>query len=338
MKGDTIICSRSRAVSMSPTVFCMAATPFTASGDVDEAALRAHLRHMVAANVGVYLGSGGAGEGHALSPAELRRIYEVGVDECRGRVPVHANPPEPRTAAAMLELARHAVAANVDVVQLYPMDAGHAMRPTTAEQEAYYRDLLTAIDHPVALSVHVFAGYMAPVALLRKLCEAYAQIVAINVIGAPVAYFVELRDAVGARVALNVRLVNAIEGYALGARGFLAAEPNIVPLLCRSIVDRVAADDVAGAGDALARLVRLSTVVNRWAPSTARWVKMAMKVLDLPGGRGGLRKPYLMPPAPELNEMAAGIATLRIDELAACDDALRWDWRNGEFAKCARPT
>ncbi len=317
------------------TVFCMAATPFSASGDVDEGALREHLRRMVDANVGVYLGSGGAGEGHALRPAELRRVYEVGVEECRGRVPVHANPPEPRTAASMLELARHAVAANVDVVQLYPMDAGHAMRPTAAEQETYYHDLLDAIRHPVALSVHVFAGYMAPVALLGKLCEAYPHIVAINVIGAPVSYFVELRDAVGSRIELNVRLVNAIEGYALGARGFLAAEPNIVPLLCRSIVDRTAANDVAGAGEALVRLVRLSTIVNKWAPSTARWVKMAMKVLDLPGGRGGLRKPYLMPPAPELNQMAAGIAALDIEELAGCAAALRWDWQKGDLPKDA---
>ena len=310
------------------TVFCMAATPFTAGGDVDEAALRKHLRRMVDANVGVYLGSGGAGEGHALRADELRRVYEIGVDECRGRVPVHANPPEPRTAAAMLDLARHAVAAGVDVVQLYPMDAGHAMRPTPAEQAAYYDDLLGAIDHPVALSVHVHAGYMAPVALLAKLCRQHPQVQAINVIGAPVSYFVELRDAVDACVGLNVRLVNAIEGYALGARGFLAAEPNIAPLLCRSIADRVAANDIGGAGEALARLVRLATVVNRWAPSTARWVKMAMKVLDLPGGAGGLRKPYLMPAGEELDAMAAQIAALRIEELAPCADALRRTWGN----------
>ena len=310
----------------------MAATPFAANGQVDEPALRALLQHLVAANVGVYLGSGGAGEGHALTHAELRRVYEIGVAECRGRVPVHANPPEPRTASAMLELARHAVAANVDVVQLYPLDAGHAMRPTAAEQRAYYHELLDAIDHPVALSVHVYAGYMAPVALLSELCNAYSQVVAINVIGAPLPYFVELKDAVGSRVALNVRLANAIEGLAMGAQGFLAAEPNIVPLLCRSIVDRLAARDLAGAGDALAQLVRFATVVNRWAPSTARWVKMAMKVLDLPGGRGGLRKPYLMPPAAELNEMATSISKLRIAELEDKAAVLRHDWRDGELA------
>lgn len=300
---------------MAGTVFCMVATPFDVQGAVDEAALRQQLRRMINANVGVYLGSGGAGEGHALTAAELRRVYEIGVSECKGRVPVHANPPEPRAATAMLELARHAVAAGVDVVQLYPLDAGHAMRPTYAEQEAYYHELLCAIDHAVALSVHVYAGYMAPIPLLKSLCATYRQVVAINVIGTPLSYLVELQDAVGPRIALNVRLVNAIEGMALGAQGFLAAEPNLVPRLCRSIVDRYEAKDMTGCGETLANLVRLATIVNRWAPSTARWVKMAMKVLGLPGGAGGLRKPYLMPAANELDEMAAAFERLEIRRL-----------------------
>lgn len=316
---------------MPPIVFCMAATPFDAKGAVDEAAFRLILRHMIAENVGVYLGSGGAGEGHALSPVELRRVYEIGVEECKGRVPVHANPPEPRTAAAMLELAQQAVAADVDVVQLYPMDAGHAMRPTASEQRSYYHDLLDTIHHPVALSVHVYAGYMAPIALLDELCKRYDQIVAINVIGTPIAYFVELMDAVGSKVELNMRLVNAIEGLALGAKGFLAAEPNLVPELSRSILDHWMARDNMRAGDALAQLVRFSSIVNRWSPSTARWVKMAMKVLDLPGGRGGLRKPYLMPPPAQLNEMAAAIAGLDIDELKDRADGLKWNWLEGDL-------
>jgi dihydrodipicolinate synthase/N-acetylneuraminate lyase len=216
------------------------------------------------------------------------------------------------------------------------MDAGHAMRPTPAEQETYYNDLLGAIDHPVALSVHVYAGYMAPVALLRSLCGRYPQIVAINVIGTPLDYLVALLDAVAPRVQINVRLANAIEGYALGARGFLAAEPNIVPRLSRSIVDRLVASDLNGAGIALGGLVRVATVVNRWAPSTARWVKMAMKVLDLPGGSGGLRKPYLMPPGSELDAMASALAALHIDELDARSAALARRWAGVGDAAGAR--
>ena len=39
-------------------MFCMAATPFTEDGSLDEAGLRAHLRRLVAAGNGIYLGSG----------------------------------------------------------------------------------------------------------------------------------------------------------------------------------------------------------------------------------------------------------------------------------------
>jgi 4-hydroxy-tetrahydrodipicolinate synthase len=269
----------------------------------------------VEAGVGVYLGSGGAGEGHALSLAELRAVYDVGVEVCKGRVPVYANPPEPRTGAAMLVACQQAVQAGVDVVQIYPLDGGHAMRPTFAEQERYYRDLLDAIDHPVALSVHVYSGYIAPIPLLKRLCADYPQIVAINVMGTPLAYLVELRDAVGPRLAIYTRMGNMIEGLVIGCQGSLAAEPNIIPRHCKRILDLYLARDMEGCGKAMTDLVRFATIVNRWSPSTARWVKMAMKVLDLPGGRGGLRKPYLMPPENELAEMAAAFEQLGVRRL-----------------------
>jgi hypothetical protein len=56
-------------------------------------------------------------------------------------------------------------------------------------------------------------------------------------------------------------------------------------------------------------------VVNRWAPSTARWLKMAMKVLDLPAGNGVLRRPYMLPPESEQREMLHALDALRIREL-----------------------
>ncbi len=304
-------------ISMNPMVFCMIATPFTEQDTLDEGALRANLRRMVEAGLGVYLGSGGAGEGHALQPEELARVYAIGVEECKGRVPVCANPPEPRTARAMIETCRLAAKADVDLVQIYPMDAGHAMRPTFAEQEQYYRDVLDAIDHPIALSVHVYSGYITPIALLKRLCAEYPKIRALNIMGTPLAYLQEVRDEIGRGVAVYIRMINIVEGLTLGMQGSLAAEPNLVPRLCRSVVDHFQSRDMDACGRAMADLVRFAALVDRWSPSTARWVKMGMRVLDLPGGGGGLRRPYIMPPDSELAQMAEGFERLGVRQWEA---------------------
>ena len=287
-----------------PLVLCMIATPFQPDGTLDEVGLRAHLRRMVESGCSVYLGSGGAGEGHALSLAELKRVYEIGVQECKGRVATFANPPEPRTAKAMIAMCEAAATAGVDMIQIYQMDAGHSMRPTAAEQERYYRTILDVVHHPMALSVHFYSGYQPSAALFRKLCDDYPQIAAVNVIGSPIGYYVELKDALAPRIALYVRWQNAAEALPLGAAGYLAAEPNIAPYLCRSIVEHFIRGEIEQCGEAIANVARLSNIVSRWAPAPARWVKMAMKVLDLPGGNGVLREPYLLPPASELEEMA----------------------------------
>jgi dihydrodipicolinate synthase/N-acetylneuraminate lyase len=195
-------------------------------------------------------------------------------------------------------------------VQIYQLDAGHGMRPTADEQEAYYDEVAGAVPHPLALSLHVNAGYVPPIAQVATICERYPHIVAINVIGLPAATFVALRDAVPSRVALYTRLADAMTGLALGAAGTLSAENNIAPRLCGSVLARWQDGDTAAAGAALADVLRLSAIVNQWAPSTARWIKMAMKVLALPGGEGGLRSPYRMPAQAELDAMAAAFRAM----------------------------
>lgn len=296
-------------------LFCMSVTPFTADGSVDEAALRVHVRRLADSGTGIYLGSGGAGEGHVLSVDELRTVYRIGVEEAKGRVPVYANPRESRSAAAMYEVARAAVDAGVDVVQLYQVDGGHGMIPTPREQEAYFRELLEQIDHPVAISIHLYAGYLAPVALLRDLCRDFPQVEAINVMGPPNAYFVALRDALPHSVRLYTGITNLVHLLALGAAGALLAENNVIPHTCNAILRAWEDRDLDGLGAAALTVQRFNTAVTPWAPSTARWAKTAMKVLGLPAGNGVLRRPYLLPPEDEQRRMADDIRALRIPEL-----------------------
>ena len=59
-------------------------------------------------------------------------------------------------------------------------------------------------------------------------------------------------------------------------------------------------------------MTRLQSTVNRWAPSTARWVKMGLRVLGLPGGNGALREPYVLPDESQLTEMKIAFERLGV--------------------------
>jgi 4-hydroxy-tetrahydrodipicolinate synthase len=296
-------------------MFCTSATPFNEDGTLDEEGLRAHLRRLVDAGNGVYLGGGGAGEGHALSIEEFRRVCEIGVEECKGKVPTYSNPREAYNAEVMYTYASAAVSAGIEVVQLYQLVGGHGMIPTQLEQEAYWNDLLDAIATPVAISVHGYAGFRPRPGYLRDLHRRYPQIVAVNVMALPPSYLAEVIDEMPASVACYTGITYDIQGLALGAAGALEAESNIIPNLCQSLHDHWLSGDLASLSKSAQFVQRVQNIVNQWAPSTARWVKMAMRVLDLPGGQGPLRKPYIMPPAEELKKMADAFEAIGLREL-----------------------
>ncbi len=298
-----------------PSIFAMAPTPFTTDNKVDEPALRAHLRRMVEGGCDVYMGSGGVGEGHVLTPDELKQVYEIGVEEGKGKIKVYANPREARSAGDMLQIANIASAAGIEVVQLYPVDAGHGMRPTYTEQEVYYRTLLDAIDYPTSISIHVAIGYITPADLVARLTHDYPLIRELNVMGPPMSYFVELRDQVRPDVKLNAGIIHLLDSLALGANGCLCAEPNIIPKVCRAVVDNWVKGDQQSAGEAMANVIRFGNIVNQWAPSTARWIKMALKVLDLPGGNGMIREPYVLPSEADQKKMGDQFAAMGLKQL-----------------------
>jgi 4-hydroxy-tetrahydrodipicolinate synthase len=267
-----------------PTMFSMVVTPMDRAGIIDEDAFRAHLRRMVAARVGVYLGSGGTGQGHALDRDELSQIYQIGVSECKGRIPVYCNPPESRTAKEMLWKCHLAVDADVDLVQIYQLDSGHGRIPTAREQELYFRDVLDGISHPVALSIHRSSGYFASVELVAKLCGEYPQVKAVNLHGPNLLYFVRLQDRLGPGVKIYGGMPTLLSMLPLGGWGCQAAEPNLVPNLARSIIDRFLEGKAQEMGDAYKSLLRLWAALEPAQAESQDATKAVLRVLGLPGG------------------------------------------------------
>ena len=136
-------------------------TLFTTTKALDEDAYRESLQRFVDFKIGPFLASGGSGEANSLSRDEVRRVYQIGVEVCRGKVPVYANMPEVRSAQEAIDYSRLAIEAGVDIVNLYGPASLHGYRPTDGELTAYFDEVLTAIKHPVTLAPNPIQGYTA---------------------------------------------------------------------------------------------------------------------------------------------------------------------------------
>ena len=297
------------------TLMCRVATTFSKSGELDEDAQRKFLQRFVDARLGVYLGSGGQGEGHTLSREELRRVYQIGVEVCKGKVPVFANPPEQYTAKANIEHMSLAVECGVEAVNLYAIAGWHSMRPTEFELKAYYDTILSAIKTPVALAAQPLVGYSIRPALIASVCNQYPQIVTVNLTGVSDAYFLQVKELIKREIRYDVPITASMHTLMLGATGLLGTEANIIPKTYRRYIDLYEQGNYPQANQVYAQIKRYIDYASPWNPGPIRWIKMAMKVLKLPGGEGGIREPYQMPPDDELMRFADGLLRLGIPEI-----------------------
>jgi len=294
------------------SAFVISITPFDQQGRLDEDALRAHLRRMAAAGIGVYVGGGGSGEGFTLDDREARRVLEIGVEELQGRVPVRSMGVEPRTAQQMVDFAHMATAVGVDATQIYSLDQGHGHRPTLEEIQTYFTDILSQVALPVALSTHQSVGYVIPVDLIADLVNRYGRIVGVHCSHGDLSYLTAIIDAVGDRVDIHVGgPMQTLTALSLGAQGFLTSEANLAPRLCMSVLHRHAAGDAAGMMDAFGRLVRLSQVL--YGAGGIRATKAVLNDLGLPGGFP--RKPQLPISKEALTRVRAVVDDLGLAEV-----------------------
>jgi 4-hydroxy-tetrahydrodipicolinate synthase len=273
--------------------FVISITTFDDDGMLDEPALRAHLRRMAAAGLGVYVGGSGSGEGYALTANETARLLEIAAQELHGRVPVRAMGVEPRNAPEMIAVVRAARAAGVDAAQIYSLDLGHGRMPRADEQDAYLRDVLDATAFPSVISIHQSVGYFLDPELVGHLLDDYPHVIGVNCTHPDLGYLVRLMEIIDGRAELYVGgPMHALSALALGANGYLVSEANLAPRLCAAVTDAWARGDLAAAGNASRTVMELFTVVQ--AHGGVSGIKAALTTLGLPGGRP--RRPRLEVP------------------------------------------
>jgi 4-hydroxy-tetrahydrodipicolinate synthase len=288
-----------------PRCFVMSITPFKADGSVDDDAMAAHVNRVAASGCGFYIGSPGTGEGHSLSDSELDRIYRIAVETAGKVVPVYANPPEARTPERALHLAKLASKAGIQAVEIYTLEPGHGMTMTRREREVYYDGLIGKIDHSVTLSLQRpgVANWQLSVDDVVALCARHSNIIGIHVQGMTTPFRINLRDALDTSIAVYGPAPAALQDTLSGLDGFQSAEGNVYPELMASIAAAGAGGDVAKAAQAFRKVVSFLGRVERWG-TAVRWSKLALQCLNLPGGNGIVRPPYVYP-ADDLGEMRA---------------------------------
>jgi 4-hydroxy-tetrahydrodipicolinate synthase len=297
-------------------IWAAALTPFDEGGAIDEAGLRANLRHWIdeLGIDGVFM-AGKQGEFFALSMAERQRLCEIAVEETRR--PGHRRAGvimscSDQNLDATLALLDHAEAAGAEFAVVHA-PVLHFVQRQDRILEEYYAHVAARTRLGIALWSHPDSGYLMSPALCARLAD-IPNVVAIKY-SVPRPMYVELTRLAGDRLIVSTAseeawLENVLE---LGWQVYLCSSP---PYLIQTAADRRMRDytDLAFAGDAArARALRDSLEPVRRALKAARppdKPQAAQKLWqDLLGQVGGrVRRPML-----ELDEAERAAAIAAFD-------------------------
>jgi 4-hydroxy-tetrahydrodipicolinate synthase len=290
-------------------------TPFDNKFNLDESALRRHLRRLAEAGVGVYIGAAGAAEGYTLSREERDRVLAIAVEELKGRTPVRAAGVEPRDAAEMVELLRAAERLKVDAAQIYSLDMGHGLVPSRKEIERYFMTAIEATSLPVIISNQKKVGYAVPLDLVEQLAARYSNLAGYAYDVNDSFYMIELLQRLGDRLEIHCSgTENAMFTLAMGGNGYQGMEGNIAPRLAAAVVGGFVANDMQRMHESFRKLMQLRAILRGPVRSNQRAAKSLLNAFGLPGGH--VRPPRIGVTGAELEEVIRAVQALQIPEMA----------------------
>jgi 4-hydroxy-tetrahydrodipicolinate synthase len=224
-------------------------TPLTAEGNFNEKAMRKLINYLIDGGVHGLFVVGTTGEFYGLSPEEKREIFQVTMDETKGRVPVYAGTNGTTTRESVM-LTQLAEKCRVDAVSvLTPM----FITPTQDQLITHYKTIAANTSLPVLLYNNPpKTGVTLSAPTVAKLAE--------------VPNIVSVKDSSGdlTLAAEFIRLTRGIENFNVlmgrdtliygalcyGAAGSIASCANVAPRLCADIYEKYIAGDLAGALEA----------------------------------------------------------------------------------------
>lgn len=205
-------------------IWAAALNPFTPELALDEAGLRANLRHWVddLGIAGVFM-AGKQGEFFSMSLAERKRTFEIAVEECRGRAGTIMSCSD-QNFDVVVELAEHAQEIGADYIVVHA-PVLHFISDRDETLYNYYKMLCDRLDIGIAMWSHPDSGYLMSPELCARIAE-LPNIVAIKY-SVPREMYAELTEIAGDTLLVSTAseiewLDNIVE---LGWRLYLCSSP-----------------------------------------------------------------------------------------------------------------
>ena len=261
-------------------VWAAALTPFSRDLSIDEAGYRSNIRHWLddLGISGLFIG-GKQGEFFSMSVAERKRLFELAVEESKGRGQTIMSCSD-QNMDTVLDLARHAHNVGADYIVVHA-PVLHFLTDIDEAVHAYYKYISEQIDIGIALWSHPDSGYLMSPELCATIAE-LPNIIAIKY-SVPREMYVRLTHLAGDKILIST--ASEVEWFdnmvELNWQVYLCSSP---PYLMQTRIDQRMNEytDLAMAGEIQkAKLVRDSLDPVRDAMRSTR-----------PGGKPAAHQKY----------------------------------------------
>jgi 4-hydroxy-tetrahydrodipicolinate synthase len=283
-------------------------TPFKADGGLELERLKPHIDWLISEGVDAISPLGSSGEFAGMEMDDRKRVLEVAIEHCGGRVPVVAGTHHVSTRLTV-ELSRHAERAGADALLVVPP---YYMAPTPTQVMEHYRRIAAAVSVPVILYHNI------PLTCVDFKTAHLVQLFEEGVIGgvkmsnAEPDRICELLQATGGRLFVYAGIDSvAFEGLCHGAHGWISGIPSMVPGAARRLYEAIAVrGDLAAAREIwakLAPLMRLQFSAYHARGDGAHWFSVMKAGLNMIGPAVGNPAPPVLPLPREYDEPLAQI-------------------------------
>ena len=252
-------------------------TPFTASGDLDAAAVRRLGRRQIDAGIHFLVPCGTTGENPTLTDAERIRTVEILAGEAAGKVPILAGAGGYDTREVVHLAASMKKAGASGLLSVTP----YYNKPTQEGLFLHYRAIAESTDLPIIVyNVPGRAGVNVEPSTLARLAAAFPNIVGVKEASGNIAQMVEIcRLLPSSFIVLSGDDALTLPLMAVGGKGVISVASNEIPADMVQMVEAALRGDFAAARAVHNRIMPLMQV--NFVESNPVPVKSAMAAMGL---------------------------------------------------------